>query len=846
MKLMILDGNSIANRAYYGIRTLTTGDGRPTNAVFGFLNILLSLENNYKPDAVAAAFDVHAPTFRHKLYDKYKGNRKGMDDELRVQMPEIKDILKSMGIKIIEKEGWEADDILGTLAKSCKSGDCCYIATGDRDSLQLVDDKVTVLLASPKAGQTQTVEYTPEYVTETKGVKPHQLIDVKALMGDASDNIPGVPGIGEKTATSLIQKFGTLDNVYSNIDSEEIKNSVRTKLSAGKDSAYISKTLGTIRTDVPIETDYRSYVPKEIDKQELKKLLADLEMTSFIEKLGLKDVVIVNTDRTNAKISLSNEPAENLLSDEDEIFLCFDEKFERCAVCCSGKAGEYSMDEIKPLLANEKLKKCVDDSKSLYKNQIENGYEIKNISFDSTLAGYLLNANSSDYSVETLADTYKVFVDIETDDKLIRNAALLSQLKDKLLSFLDEYGETSLLYDVEIPLAEVLSSMENIGFKIDRVSIAEFGIELNDRISVLTREIYDYAGHEFKINSPKQLAAVLFEELKLPPKKKTKSGFSTNVEVLESLRDDHPIIDLVLEYRSLTKLKSTYCDGLLKAVKEDGRVHSTFKQTETRTGRLSSTEPNLQNIPVRTELGAEMRKFFTADSGKTLVDADYSQIELRVLSCVADDANMQNAFNNGVDIHALTASQVFGIPIEMVSSKMRSRAKAVNFGIVYGIGAYSLSKDINVSVSEARRYIDNYLKTFSGIDRYMKEIVKKAKEDGFVTTLFGRRRYIPELKSSNAVQRAFGERVARNAPIQGTAADIIKIAMINVYNTLKKEVPEAKLIMQVHDELIVECPDDKKDEVAKILKSEMENAVSLKVKLTADVQTGKTWYEAKG
>ncbi len=849
MKLLVLDGNSIVNRAFYGIKTLSTKDGKFTNGIFGFLNILFSLKETYKPEGVAIAFDVHAPTFRHEMYKEYKGNRKGMPEELAQQMPILKDLLKALGYKLIECPGWEADDIIGTLAHNCNDGDMCYIATGDRDSLQLVNEKTNVLLAAPRGGKTETVVYDVEKIIEDKGVDPVKLIEVKALMGDASDNIPGVQGIGEKTATDLIKKYGSIDYIYEHFDELEFTPSVRTKLSAGKDMAFISRTLGTISKDAPVETDYSLYVPEKMDEQAAKSILTDLEMQKFIDKLGLRDTVIVNSVVSSVKIeyvkSDLNVIIENVKKSQ-ELYFLFNEDFSVVYVNSGTQVSDVQFSDITCLLEDEKIKKYTYDCKSLYSYCIKNNITVRNISFDILLAGYLLNPNSSEYSVSVLSESYRIAVDVDTDEVFVRDCAVMRELCKKLNENIIENNEEQLLHEIEIPLAEVLSSMEIDGFKVDFSGIYEYGTNLESKLNELILTIYKYSGEEFNLNSPKQLGVVLFEKLGLPVKKKTKTGYSTNAEVLESLYDEHPIIPAILEYRTIQKLKSTYCDGLLKVVGADGRIHSTFQQTETRTGRLSSTEPNLQNIPVRQEIGRELRKFFISDSGNVLIDADYSQIELRVLADLADDVNMIEAFNNDDDIHAITASQVFNMPLSMVTPLMRSRAKAVNFGIVYGIGAFSLSKDIKVSVYEAKKYIENYLNHYSGVNRYMENVVIDAKNNGYVTTLFNRRRYLPELSASNAIQRSFGERVARNMPIQGTAADIIKIAMVKVFNRLRDENMKSRLIMQVHDELIIEAPENESQKAMQILKEEMENAVKMKVRLSVDAHIGKTWYDAKG
>lgn len=849
MKLLVLDGNSIVNRAFYGIKLLSTKHGRFTNGIFGFLNILFSLKEHYNPEAVAIAFDVKAPTFRHEMYSEYKGNRKGMPEELAQQMPLLKDLLKAMGYRLIECAGWEADDIIGTLAKNCKDGDFCYIATGDRDSLQLVDEKVNVLLAAPKAGKTETIVYDIARIIEDKGVEPIKLIDVKALMGDTSDNIPGVQGIGEKTATDLIKKYNSIDYIYENFDNLEFTKSVRNKLESGRDSAFISRTLGTIRTDAPIETDYNAYIPDKLDEQSTKTILTELEMQKFIDKLGLRDTVIVNTSETTVKIEFCQMTADEIITkikSESEIYFLCDDSYSIAYINFENCVTTIDFNLLIPIFKDENIKKYTYDSKSLYSYCIKNNISLNNIEFDILLAAYLLNPNSSEYPINVLSDTYRTTCEIDADDSLVKDCAVMRELTRKLNDLIVENNSESLLHEIEIPLSEVLSAMEIDGFKVDFAGIHNYGIILENKINELVNTIFNYSQEEFNINSPKQLGVILFEKLGLPVKKKTKTGYSTNADVLESLYDEHPIIPAILEYRTIQKLKSTYCDGLLKVVDSDGRIHSTFQQTETRTGRLSSTEPNLQNIPVRQELGRELRKFFTCDNGNVLIDADYSQIELRVLAAIADDKNMIEAFNNNADIHTITASQVFNMPVEMVTSVMRSRAKAVNFGIVYGIGPFSLGKDIGVSVYEAKKYIENYLNHYSGVRQYMDDIIVEAKEKGYVTTLFGRRRYLPELSASNAIQRSFGERVARNMPIQGTAADIIKIAMVKVFERLRNENMKSRLIMQVHDELIIEAPENEAEKAKNILCEEMENAVSLSVRLSVDAHTGKTWYDAKG
>lgn len=853
MKLLVLDGNSIINRAFYGIKLLTTKDGRYTNAIYGFMNIFYKLCDELHPDSVAFAFDLKAPTFRHKMYDEYKAGRKPMPPELAEQMPVLKDLLRALGYKIVTKEGYEADDILGTLAFSCKDGDECYIATGDRDSLQLVGDNVKVLLASTKMGRPETNIYDVKRIKDDYGVTPHQLIDIKALMGDSSDNIPGVSGVGQKTAQSLISELGSIQNIYDNIDTIDIRETLRNKLKNDKDSAFMSYKLGEICKSVPIETDYSFYVPDEGDKGEALSILRSLEMYKLIDKIGLNTVTYdAKPENTTVKEYKRVNSLNAFLLKANKLYFVYsvkDGRFESLAACNGDDICEVNTEndsEVEAfinILEDKNTEKYTFNIKPLYAYAFSHGFEIKNVKMDLMLAAYLLNPSAKDYDIEKLAAEYNVYY--EADGGFSALSETVYPLTVKLSALLEERDQTELLSNIELPLAEVLASMEKIGVKVDKSGIEAFGDMLGERIKGLQSRIYELAGEEFNINSPKQLGEILFVKLAIPTKKKTKNGFSTNAEVLEKLADEYEIVKFILEYRTYTKLKSTYCDGLLKEIAADGRIHSTFNQTETRTGRISSTEPNLQNIPVRTELGREMRKFFIADDGKVLVDADYSQIELRVLSDIADDKAMIDAFNNGDDIHAITASQVFKMPLQMVTPLMRSRAKAVNFGIVYGIGAFSLAKDIGVSRAEADRYIKDYLHHYSGVDRYMNEVVEEAKKNGYVKTLFGRRRYLPELSSSNGMLRAFGERVARNMPIQGTAADIIKIAMIRVYTRLKEENLNARLILQIHDELIVEAPENEKTKAELIVKEEMENACKMKVLLKSDAHSGKSWYDAK-
>lgn len=854
MRLLVIDGNSIVNRAYYGIRPLTTKDGQFTQAIYGFLNMLLKIKNEENPEAVAVAFDLKAPTFRHKAYSGYKANRKGMPQELASQMPPLKELLSLLGYKIVTCEGYEADDILGTFADACeKSGNECVIATGDRDSLQLVSDKTSVHLCTNK----QDILYTPQKIMAEYGVTPKELIEIKAIQGDSSDNIPGVAGIGPKGAGELIKKYHSVDYIYEHIDELDIKDGVRNKLKNSKENALLSRMLGEICKTVPIDTNPQSYVVKMDDPAKCERYMARLELFSLMEKLGLNEAKIPKQIDTDAKpLKIVREFDCDKLFDEIKSFgkLYFKSEFagkelESFSLLYDDSVYICGSTELyKKLLSDEEIEKYTGNSKAVFAYADRNSFEVKSLVFDAELAAYLLEPSSKDYSDENLCRLNSIEL-AQTDceeDKPYRVLAVYDVLCEKLYSEIKANEQEKLLSEIEIPLANVLAKMENIGFGVDRQGIENYGKILSMQINALEAEIYESAGVKFNINSPKQLGKVLFEDLGLPCKKKTKSGYSTNAEVLESLKYDHPVVEMVLQYRTLSKLNSTYCEGLLKVIEDDGRIHSSFNQTETRTGRISSTEPNLQNIPVRTELGREMRRFFCAKDGWTLVDADYSQIELRVLAHISQDKNMIEAFKNNEDIHAITASQVFGMPLDMVNPIMRSRAKAVNFGIVYGIGAFSLAKDIGVSNKEASSYIKNYLAHYSGVDEYMKNTVEKAKLDGYVETMFGRRRYLPELSSSKHTLRAFGERVARNMPIQGTAADIIKIAMIKVNERIKKEGLKARLILQVHDELIVEAPQDESMRVAMLLQEEMENAVTLSVPLTADAAIGKSWYDAKG
>ncbi|MDY5565425.1 MAG: DNA polymerase I [Candidatus Limivicinus sp.] len=851
MKLMILDGNSIVNRAYYGVRPLNAPDGTPTNAIYGFVAILQRLLEEQQPQAVCVSFDLKAPTFRHQQYEAYKAQRKGMPEELAAQMPILKEVLDAMGIRRYELEGFEADDILGTAAAICeKSGWDCVIVTGDKDSLQLITDTTSVCNVKTRMGQTETVLYTPERFQEEYGFAPPLMVDLKALMGDSSDNIPGVPGVGEKTAMDLVQRYGEIKNIYENLDSLEIKEGVRKKLAQGRESAEMSYWLATIIRDVPLDFKPEDNLWDKNYTGALYGTFKRLGFNKFIEKWGLTESgeaaiseeqshlprrELSSTEEIDALIEATNA-AEQIavypLEGLDRIEVCdgktvYDAAWNRC--------GE-GYDRLLSVVFSPEIKKTGHNVKDLMGLLLKEGLSTEGFVFDTALAAYLLDATESDYALERISVRYT--------GAEAAGAEAVFKLAPVLDTKLRELGMDGLYYQAELPLCAVLAEMEAAGFFVDRKALYDFGESLNAGIAQLQQSIWNHAGHEFNINSPKQLGSVLFDELLLPYGKKTKTGWSTNADVLEKLQGKHPIVDEVLEYRMLTKLKSTYADGLLKVISEDGRIHTNFQMTVTATGRLSSTEPNLQNIPVRKKLGAQIRNMFVAAPGMMLVDADYSQIELRLLAHISGDETMKEAFLSGEDFHTVTASNVFGVPVSEVTPILRSRAKAVNFGIVYGISAFSLAQDIGVYPNEAKAYIDAYLEKYHGVRDYMKQIVETAKAQGYVSTVYGRRRYLPELKSANFNMRSFGERVALNMPVQGTAADIIKLAMVNVHRRLKAEGLKARLILQVHDELIVECPGEEAEQVRQILTEEMENAARLSVPLLAEAHIGHSWAEA--
>ena len=879
-RLMIIDGNSIINRAYYGIRALSTKDGTPTNAVYGFLNILFKYTEELAPDYLCVAFDLAAPTFRHEMFTEYKAHRKGMPDDLAVQMPILKDVLSAMNIKMLELAGYEADDIIGTVASMCdKDGIACCIVTGDKDDLQLATDTTRVYLTITSKGNTTTDIYDKAAVVEKYGVTPEEFIDVKALMGDTSDNIPGVAGIGEKTALTLISRCKSIEAIYGDLENCGAKGAVLKKLTDGKDSAFLSKTLATIDKNVPISFMPEDAAVQPYDKETLAGLFDKLAFKSFIKKLGLDGV---QADAGEKKADELEDIKYEIISDSDAleklaakleadpelVYRIYQSggALDAMAVWCGGMAyyipvGLFLTDfTIKDAFASifadankPKTGHGIKDDIVLLHGM---GVSYQNIAFDTAIGAYILEPSRTRYEIGELAQEY-LGVSLPTSEEFLgkgksrvricdmdekaaaefaaKEVRCIALLRAFLEKELESNGQTDLYYEIELPLVEVLADLQITGIAVDREKLAEFNETLSERIEELTDKIYELAGCEFNINSTKQLGEVLFDKLGLKAVKKTKTGYSTDATVLEKLIGSHDIIDLLIEYRLINKIKTTYGDGLLAVINPaTGRIHSSFNQTVTVTGRISSTEPNMQNIPVRHPLGREIRKMFVAKDGCMLVDADYSQIELRILAHIAQDTEMIKAFADGVDIHAVTASQVLGVPLEQVSPSQRSNAKAVNFGIVYGIGEFSLAKDLNIGVYEARKYIDGYLEHYKGVKAYMDEIKNEAYEKGYVSTIFGRRRYIPELKASNHNIKAFGERVA-----------LIKLAMVRVFRRLKAEGLQSKLILQVHDELIVEALVEEADAVRKILREEMENAVSLDVKLVAEEKCAKSWYDAK-
>lgn len=834
---LIVDGNSILNRAFYGVRTLTNSKGLPTNAVYGMVTMLTKQIEIYSPEYMAIAFDLRAPTFRHKMFDGYKANRKGMPEDLAVQMPYAKQAAEALGFTIIEKEGYEADDILGTLATaaSASSEDVrTLIMTGDRDSLQLISDNVNVLLAT----NNDYVLFDRSAFLEKYGVQPEQFVDVKAIMGDSSDNIPGISGIGEKGALALISQFGSLEAVYNNYNGAELKPAMLKKLEAGRDSAFMSQTLARICTEVPDLPDLSKLQNGGINESAAFVLFNELEFTALIKKFNLsaeglsqtikEEFIVESVEDKETLIGILSDHNASIYFEEGKLY------------AFNGKAAaecEFDTDCASAIMANaEKL--VAFDVKSIYEAGDAVGVKVRSIADDVMLAAYSLDSQGG-HSIDKLVARYLN----ETIEEKCSKAVYVYRLREKLITLLEEKNAQKLYREIEMPLASVIADMEEAGFLIDMEGLEAYGEVLKEQADALAQRIYFLAGEEFNINSPKQLGEILFEKLQLPSGKKTKTGYSTNAEILEKLSSKHPIVSDILDYRQLTKLIGTYVTGLLKVASDDGRIRTNFKQTGTATGRLSSSEPNLQNIPVKTEAGRELRKFFLPQEGYKLISADYSQIELRLLACISGDEAMLSAFASGADIHTSTASAVFNVPPEQVTPLLRKRAKAVNFGIVYGIGDYSLSQDLDISIKQAKEYIDSYLNSYPGVKTYLSDIVKRAYETGAVETLYGRKRYIPEISSKNAVMRKFGERVAMNSPIQGSAADIIKIAMIRVSERFASEKIDAKIILQIHDELIVEANADSAEKAAEILRSEMENAISLPIPLSVDLSIGDRWYE---
>ncbi|NLY43525.1 MAG: DNA polymerase I [Clostridiaceae bacterium] len=888
-KLMIVDGNSILNRAFYGIQFLSNSEGLYTNAIYGFLNILFKYMEEEKPDYICVAFDMKAPTFRHKEYEQYKAHRKKMPDELAVQLPIMKQILAAMNITVIEKEGYEADDIIGTVSHRCEENDIqCIIVTGDRDSLQLASCTTRIKLTTTSKGVTKTEDYDEAEVFKKYGVTPRQFIDVKGLMGDPSDNIPGVPGIGEKTAFSLIQQYKSIENIYENI--EELNGRKKQALVENREIAFLSKKLATIDRDVPIDIRFEDCRIKDYNREELLSIFRKLEFNSFIKKLGLEEVKnITGTAEEEhqhiTSMEMLKKVVETVIHKKELTYLLYTQNMQAdypviaISIALGPSQAAYidfnsdlkpdeAMAVLKPIFEDENIRKIGHNIKDDIVLLNQHGIKLKGIFFDTMIASYIMNPSRSSYAIdqvlrEWVGENIPSMEDIlgkgrnrislyEIDKETAvhmgcRQVLALPKVFNAIDAKLEEYGQKKLYYEVELPLVEVLADMQIIGFKVDREKLRQFSLMLDERINEVTGKIYALAGEEFNINSTKQLGVILFDKLGLPVVKKTKTGYSTDVEVLEKLKGKHEIISLLIEYRQLVKLKSTYADGLLNVINpQTGKIHSSFNQTVTVTGRISSTEPNLQNIPIKLELGREIRKMFIASSDEyVLLDADYSQIELRVLAHISDDPNMIEAFNKNEDIHKRTASQVFGVPIEEVTPAMRGRAKAVNFGIVYGIGDFSLAQDLGITRKEAKQYIDNYFSKYSKVHQYMTDIVELGKKQGYVTTLLNRRRYIPELQAKSFVTRSFGERIAMNTPIQGTAADIIKIAMVNVYRELKRRNLKSRLILQVHDELIVETHKSELEEVKEIVRKQMEQAMQLKVPLVVDLNTGDSWYDAK-
>lgn len=906
-KLLLIDGNSIMNRAFYGImssKMLTTKDGTYTNAVYGFLAILFKVEEELNPDHIAVTFDLKGPTARHEMYEGYKANRKGMPNELAAQMPIIKDVLRKMNIAIVEKQGYEGDDILGTFARiGEQEGLDVVILSGDRDTFQLATDKVTIHIPRTKAGKTEVDDFDRAKVIETYEVEPKQLIEVKGLMGDSSDNIPGVPGVGEKTAYKIIQEYQSIDNLYAELEKGEaasIKGKMREKIIENKDLAYLSRTLGEINCNVPVDDIKISDLElKEWNNPEVYNMFKELNFKRFIERFGLSGQEEVK-DQSELFELVEDAKAEDVIAEIEKSKECvfyiykkddkeskniIKKKFKSIAIYNKSNNKVYYLniskdefvDKFKSVFESTDIKKLGLKLNEDYVFLKELGIKPNNITFDAEVAAYVINPGNkyilNDLAMEYLSiDVNEFLEDEQTDKKTVKGqmnlfdamgaveeepsddekyeiamySYIISGLYEKLTAKIEEYNSTDLFNNIEMPLLEVLAEMQYAGMQADRNELTQIGTKLKSHLDELTKEIYDLAGEEFNINSTKQLGVILFEKLELPVKKKTKTGYSTDVDILEKLKKYHPIIEKILEYRSLQKLNSTYVEGLLPYINEkDGRIHSFFHQTITATGRISSTEPNLQNIPTRIDFGKQIRKVFKAKDGYVYIDADYSQIELRVLAHISQDENMLHAFLNGEDIHKQAASKVLGIPIDEVTKEQRSSAKAVNFGIVYGISDFGLAEQIGTTRKEAKNYIEQYLEKYSGIDKFMKDIVEQAKKDGFVETLFHRRRMIPELSSNNFMVRQFGARVAMNTPIQGTAADIMKIAMVSMYNKLKESNYDAKIILQVHDELMIECKKEEAEDVAKMLTECMESAIKMSIPLKVEAEIADNWYDVK-
>ena len=894
-KFIIIDGNSILNRAFYGImggKMLQTADGTYTNAVYGFLAIYFKTIEDVNPDYVAVAFDMKKPTKRHEMYSDYKGTRKGMPEELVVQMPIIKDVLKSMNISIVEEEGYEADDILGTLSKAAEKNNIeAILLTGDRDSFQLASNHISIRMPRTKNGKTETEIFDRNKIKEVYGLEPKSLIEVKGLQGDTSDNIPGVPGIGEKTAIKLIQEFGTIDNIYKKIENGEkvAKGKLEENLENNKNLAILSKTLGTIMLNAPIDTNIDHYKKQEWNKPEVLELFKKLKFNRYIERFDLQNTTV---EPKEAQQDLKDLFKTKAIDKKDEVLnlidkikndkvvyyylekeyagdlsLIINKKFKNIYVYIEGEnivyCAPFDKDVWKDIFEDKEILKCTHKIKMDYVILKQIGINPENMMYDAEIAAYLLNSVTNAYAIEDIASVY-LDMDIgdykddnkqeslfdEVDDtsskKYSMYAYIIFKSKKILEDKLESINSLKLFNEVEMPLASILAEMQYIGMYVDLKELVKYGNNLKKHIEELRIDIFRLSGEEFNINSTKQLAEVLYEKLKLTPTKKTKNGYSTDVAALEKIKDEHPIIEKLLDYRQIMKLNSTYVEGMLNYINEKtGRVHTYFHQTITATGRLSSSDPNLQNIPTRYELGKKLRKVFKPEKGRIFLDSDYSQIELRILAHMADDKEMIAAFNSNEDIHTITASQVFNVPVENVSKQLRSKAKAVNFGIVYGISEFGLAEQINIRRDEARQYIEKYLETYHGIKDYMTDIVESAKNKGYVETLYHRRRYIPELSSKNYMIRKFGERAAMNTTIQGTAADIMKIAMIKVYNELKKRNLKSKIVLQIHDELLIETEMDEKEEVKSILKECMENVCNLSVPLYIETEEGKNWYQAK-